>query len=128
MPFSTIGANFIFFICSTAFSVGRSGRDDTQELARAVDATGETDWPAPVLAFYLGRIDQDQLFAAADIGPDFETRSGQRCEASFYAGEAASLHGKPDDARHLLDRAIDHCPSRCSEAKAAIGERARIPK
>jgi len=106
----------------------RLGRDDTQELARAVDATGDTEWPAPVLAFYLGRIDQKQLFAAADNGPDFDTRDGQRCEANFYAGEAASLSGKLDDARDLLDRAIDHCPSRYAEAKAATGERARMPK
>jgi len=106
----------------------RLGRDDTQELARAVEAAGDSDWPAPVLAFYLGQIDQDQLFAAADNGPDYEARNGQRCEANFYAGEAASLHGRPDDARDLLDRAIDHCPSGYAEARAAVGERARMPR
>jgi hypothetical protein len=31
-------------------------------------------------------------------------------------------------ARDLLDRAIDHRPSTYFEAKAAIGERARMPK
>lgn len=102
------------------------GRDDTGELARAVDSTGQTEWPAPVLAFYLGRIDRDRLFAAADNGPDFDTRKGQRCEAYFYAGEAASLHGRPDEARDLLEQAIDDCPRSFAEAKAAEGERARM--
>ena len=104
------------------------GRDDTQELGRVVDSVGATDWPAPVLAFYLGRIDQKQLFDAADDGPDSKARAGRRCEANFYAGEAAGLRGRPDEARDLLDTAIDRCPSSYFEAKAAFGERSRLPK
>lgn len=106
----------------------RLGQDDTQELSRAVDAAGGTDWPAPVLAFYLGRIDQKQMLAAAESAPDSKTRTGQRCEANFYAGEAASLHGHPDAARDLFDDAMDVCPLGYFEARAANGERARLPK
>lgn len=102
------------------------GRDDTQELARAVDAIGETDWPAPVLALYLGRIDQKQLFAAANTAPDRKKRKGQLCEANFYAGEAAALQNRLGDAHDLLDAAVDQCPPTFFEARAAGAERTRL--
>jgi len=104
------------------------GRDDTQDLAHAVDSTGQTEWPAPVLAFYLGRIDQKQLFAAAGAGPNRKERKGQLCEANFYAGEAAGLHGQTSEARDLFDAAVDDCPPTFFEARAAGSERARLAK
>jgi len=103
------------------------GRDDTEELARAVDATGETEWPAPVLAFYLNRIDQSRLFAEANNAPNKEALRGQICEANFYAGEGSSLHGDPGkDAADLLKKAQDNCPTRFVEASAARSELARL--
>jgi lipoprotein NlpI len=104
------------------------GRDDRQEMARAVDAAGLTEWPAPVLDFYLGRIDQRQLFAAAGDGPDYRTREGQRCEANFYSGEEANLHGDKDDARDLLEAAMNHCPAGFFESTAAGAEHGRLVK
>ncbi len=102
------------------------GQNDTRELARAVDAAGQTVWPAPVLAFYLNRIDRDGLFAAANKAPDDESRRTQLCDANFYAGEDAVLHGYSDDARNLLRKAIDICPSNFFEAESAVTELARI--
>jgi tetratricopeptide (TPR) repeat protein len=102
------------------------GRNDDRELGLAVDAVGPGEWPAPVLAFYLGRVNRDQLFDAADEGPDYKTREGQRCEANFYAGEQAALSGKTADARNLLETAQRNCPAHFSEAAAATAELGRL--
>ena len=106
----------------------RLGRNDEPELSRAVDPVGLADWPAPVLAFYLGRISRDQLFAAADDGPDYKTRVGQRCEANFYAGEYLDLHGETADAQELLEAAANDCPIQFFEAAAAGAELSRLRK
>jgi len=102
------------------------GRDDRQEMARAVDAAGLTEWPAPVLDFYLKRINRAQLFAAASDGPDYSTREDHRCEANFYAGEAANLDGNKEDARELLKTAMNDCPTGFFEATAAGAEHGRL--
>ncbi len=102
------------------------GRNDDQELRRAVDAVGSSEWPAPVLAFYLGRVTRDQLFDAAGEGPDHKTREGQRCEANFYAGEQAALYRKTADARDLLETAQRNCPEHFFEAAAATAELGRL--
>lgn len=104
------------------------GRNDEQELGRAVDAVGLTEWPAPILAFYLKRIDRDQLFAAAAEGPDHKVRVGQRCEANFYAGEDANLHGDQAGARDLFETAVIDCPEHFFEAIAAHAELVRLHK
>ena len=75
---------------------------------------------------YLGRIDQKQLFAAANTAPDRKKRKGQLCEANFYAGEAAALQNRLGDAHDLLDAAVDQCPPTFFEARAAGAERTRL--
>jgi hypothetical protein len=102
------------------------GRNDEQEMARAVDAAGLAEWPAPVLAFYLGRIDEEQLFTAAKEAPDDQTRVGQRCEANFYAGESRLMHSDTDGAKDLFETAARDCPIRFFEASAATTEIARL--
>jgi tetratricopeptide (TPR) repeat protein len=104
------------------------GRNDEQELQRSVDAVGSNEWPAPVLAFYLGRIDRNQLFAAAENAPNRGARADQHCEAYFYAGELAALEGKAAEARDLLGTAKEDCPVSFFEASAAVSELARLPR
>ena len=106
----------------------RAGRDDSTEMSRAVDVAGQTEWPAPILAFCLGRIDRRQLFDAADDGPSHEVRERQRCEAKFYAGEEALRHGDQADAKTFFKGAWDDCPSHFNEAETAGAELGRLRK
>jgi len=102
------------------------GRDDHEEFDRSVAQAGGTEWPAPVLAFYQGKIDRERLLAAASDGPDRNTRAEQRCNARFHAGEYAVLHGRDEDGRTDLEDAQKDCPFNADEIKAATAELRRL--
>ena len=80
-----------------------------------------TEWPRPVVDFYLGRIDSEALVAAAQAS---ESRSPehQLCEAEFYIGVADLDAGRLDEAFDLLRLAVTSCPQMSTERKLAHAE------
>jgi len=80
-----------------------------------------TVWPAPVIRLFLGQGTPDAVMAATD-DPDPVTRRGRVCEANYYAGEVALLHGNRDEAVKLFTAASANCPSRWTEWEAADAE------
>jgi len=92
--------------------------------SRLADATVRldmTNWPAPIVRFYLGQLTAEALFAAAD-NADPKTKSEQRCEANFYGGEYALRGGKKPDALRLLRSAASACAKSSSEHDGAVAE------
>jgi lipoprotein NlpI len=68
----------------------QTGDDELKDVAQKADLT---NWPGPVVKFYLGQITETQLMdSAAD--PDPETHEGRVCEVNFYSGEDALAHQK----------------------------------
>ncbi|HEU4340653.1 MAG TPA: tetratricopeptide repeat protein [Candidatus Binatia bacterium] len=80
-------------------------------------------WPAPVIDFYLGKIDEKALYAAAESS-DPKRRSEQICEANFYAAQAKIFHDAPIDAISAL-RLAENCPP---NSVAAHGARAELKR
>src|ERR1700741_1656727 len=87
----------------------RLGEEDAKDLAQRAAKLDLTQWPAPVLKFYLSRMTADQLLAAA-ANPDSEKDKGQHCEAHFYVGEDALLQQDRVRAIAEFQTARDICP------------------
>src|SRR5262249_6125446 len=64
-------------------------------MARRSGKLDMTAWPAPVIRLFLGQSTPDAVMAATD-DPDPTTRRGHVCEANYYTGELALLHGDRD--------------------------------
>lgn len=87
----------------------RLGVDDDAELAQAAKHLDHKQWPYPLIAFYLGRIDETQLRAFAAMG-DAPTIQGQQCELGAYVGESAAARGLEDVAKRDFTEALHVCP------------------
>jgi tetratricopeptide (TPR) repeat protein len=75
-------------------------------LADAAKQVDMTNWPAPVVNFYLGQSTVEALLAAANSG-DAAQRTKQTCAANFYIGEFVLQQGKMTDAARLFKSAAD---------------------
>jgi lipoprotein NlpI len=80
-------------------------------------------WPKPLVAFYIDRIDEAAMFAAAAAGP---ARAEQECEARFFLGQKHILAGARDAAIAALRHARESCPRHMAEFHAAGVELTRL--
>ncbi len=96
-----------------------------KELARNANRLQNGHWPAPVVDYYLGKIDQNALYAAAK-NSDPKKTAEQLCEANFYAGEAALLRSSFEEASSLLQLAERDCPKTFYEWHGASVELSRL--
>ena len=81
----------------------------------------ESGWPAPVIDFYVGKIEEKAMYAAAE-NPDLKKNGEQLCEANFYTAEAKLLKGATEEAIPLLRAAEEDCPPTFYEAHGARAE------
>jgi lipoprotein NlpI len=86
----------------------RQHKDDTAELKEVAQKANLSNWPGPVLKFYLGQMTEEDLMAAA-TDPDPETHVGHVCEVNFYAGEDALAHQKRTEALARFRAVHDRC-------------------
>lgn len=100
---------------------GRAGQASQDDLRREVGALNRAEWPWPVVAAFLGEQEVSAVQAAARGSPD------QDCDAAFYFGERAVLHGEVSDARDLLRSAGAICKPNSVEYVAAKLELTRLP-
>ena len=105
----------------------RSNRDDAPELASNATMVDPKTWPGPILAYYLRRIDADEVMRAAGNGNANMPRN-QSCQAYFFVGEDAVLRQDIDEAARLLRQARDTCPLDSFKHAAAEFELKRLPK
>ena len=92
-----------------------------------VDAANlnERQWPAPIIDFHIGRIDEKALFAAAN-DPDPKMKNEKTCVANFHAGESRLFRAQVNAAIPLLRAAEKDCPSYFYESHAASTELKRL--
>ncbi|CCE03493.1 exported hypothetical protein [Bradyrhizobium sp. STM 3809] len=89
--------------------VARRRSAQPSRLAEAAKQFNLSDWPGPIIRFYLGEITAEDLLAKAeDSNPS--KRAGQVCAANYFVGELA-LASKDDAgaAKHLAE-AVRMCP------------------
>jgi lipoprotein NlpI len=92
-----------------------------------VDATKLTErrWPAPIIDFHLGRIDEKAMFAAANDS-DPKIKNEKTCAANFHAGESRLFRAQVSAAIPLLRAAEKDCPSHFYESHGASTELKRL--
>jgi hypothetical protein len=112
----------------------RSWKEDgAEELAKNQDAVAfatrpagslgyqiPVEWPAPVIAYLLGKLKLDDVLKAASPS------KARICAANFVAGMVLNHIGAKDDALHHLKLAIDECPAGASEKDFANYELLRL--
>ena len=95
-----------------------------RELAENRARLKESSWPAPVVDFYLGKVDEKAMYAAAE-SLDPNKKHERTCEANFYAAEARLLKRSSAEAIPLLRAAETECPP---DYNAAHGARAELKR
>ncbi len=85
---------------------GRSNQPS--RLAQAVTRINMSEWPAPVIRLYLDQTTRDAVLAAAD-DPNARIKKSRVCEANFFIGELALLHGAKDEAVQLFRLGTAEC-------------------
>jgi lipoprotein NlpI len=64
-----------------------------------------TQWPAPVVHMFSGKISPEEAIAAAD-NPDPTIYLEHKCEVYFYAGEYYMAHNDTERARAAFEGAV----------------------
>ncbi len=82
------------------------------------------EWPGPLLKLFLGTMTPDEVRAAAQA-PGRDTRH-RRCAADFYLAAYFQEKRVDDDARRLLQAAVDGCPVWAAERGFARAELKRL--
>ena len=85
----------------------------------------ERRWPAPIIDFHLGRIDEKAMFAAANDS-DPKMKNEKTCAANFHAGESRLFRAQVSAAIPLLRAAEKDCPSHFYESHGASTELKRL--
>ncbi|HZV67324.1 MAG TPA: aspartyl protease family protein [Telluria sp.] len=78
-----------------------------RELEANLDAADSRRWPAPIAAYYLGRIGADALLAKAAKEDDEPKARG--CEASSFIAELRAAQGDKDGAKALAESSRADC-------------------
>lgn len=94
-------------------------------LAQEAGTSGEGDWPAPLVALFLGRATPEAVQKAA-AHLDTTRHRDQRCEANFYIAQWHLLRGAREPAAQLLRDARTLCPSAFIEHEGAVAELGRL--
>jgi lipoprotein NlpI len=85
----------------------------------------ERRWPATIIDFHLGRIDEKAMFAAANDS-DPKMKNEKTCAANFHAGESRLFRAQVSAAIPLLRAAEKDCPSHFYESHGASTELKRL--
>ena len=109
-----------------ALGKANDNRSAARELADlAARALPDKRWPAAVFEFYLGKIDESSVYAAAEAAEE-TVKSEQQCQANFYVAEAQLLKGAKDDAISRLQAARNQCPPNTPFFHGAVAELKRF--
>ena len=96
-----------------------------RELEADASKLKERRWPASIIDFHLGRIDEKAMFAAAN-DPDPKMKNEKTCAANFHAGESRLFRAQVSAAIPLLRAAEKDCPSHFYESHGASTELKRL--
>jgi len=109
-----------------ALGKANDDRSAARELAEySARAATDKRWPTAVFEYYLGKIDESSLHAAAET-VDEALKSEQQCQAHFYIAEAKLLKGAKDDAIPRLQAAKSQCAPNASFFHGANAELKRF--
>lgn len=99
-------------------------QDSAAELAQQAANLDLSDWPAPLLRLYQGKLSAAELDAKLAETQSLSPRV--RCEADFYMGEMDLLEGRADQAKTRFENALSICPTDNGELSGARAELRRM--
>jgi lipoprotein NlpI len=105
----------------------RGAAADPAALAHQETAVDQSRWPGPMVGYYLGRVPEADVVAAAARAQAQDSLS-ESCEASFYLAEDRLTKGDAAQARPLLQATVKTCPPAFFEAAAARAELKRLDR
>jgi lipoprotein NlpI len=108
-----------------AITADRIGSLDRTKLETLVDFLDSSDWPRPLLDFYLGKRKVEEVVAKAARG-NSDAIPGQKCEADFYLAEWQVARGDAAAAKPLIGSALSGCPAGFIELYGAKAEAERL--
>jgi lipoprotein NlpI len=85
-----------------------AGHDDQQEFERNSLPYLKGNWPAPILALYLGKTTADDVYAKAKPR-QVKDDDDQPCEAKFYVGKWYLRNNTKDEAKKAFQSASSTC-------------------
>jgi TPR repeat protein len=103
----------------------RAGEDGESGLAASVDGLDPREWPMPVARFFLGKLGEAKLLAAAR-DQDAQKEREQLCEAYYYLGQAHMIRGRRERARDMFRKAVATGITNFVEYAGARAELARM--
>jgi lipoprotein NlpI len=86
----------------TEAKLGQDAKADLAKIARGLKSMA---WPCAVIQLYLGAASSREVMDSAK-DPNPRKNTYQQCEAYFYIGEDALLHGRPEEATQLFEKTI----------------------
>jgi lipoprotein NlpI len=119
-----LGATGPYSVLWLHLARARSAQDDAQELSRNAASLDLKVWPGPVVAFFLGQMNAEQVKAAANS--DAKTQHERNCVASFFLGEKVLLDGKAGEAERLFLQSRETCPPGFIQYQGAQSELKRM--
>jgi lipoprotein NlpI/V8-like Glu-specific endopeptidase len=95
------------------------------DASNADSSNPATDWPRPMIDFYLGKISADDVAAAAKRG-DADAQADQHFDLNFYLGQWALLDGKQDEGRQRMQQVVNTNMREFMEFDIAQGDLTRL--
>lgn len=86
------------------------GEDDAEEFKENSEKVKRDAWPGLLLDLFDGNASQEQVWKAAKSG-SMQEQNERTCEVSFFMGEKAVQYKSKAEARNLLTKAANECPS-----------------
>lgn len=99
------GKAFVYAVLWLHIAVERGRLERQDPIALAERQLGDGEWPAPIVAMYLGKIEPQAAMAAA-TSRDPRTALMLRCEAAFYAGQAYLMRQETSSAQEMFQTAV----------------------
>jgi tetratricopeptide (TPR) repeat protein len=97
-----------------------AGDDDRDAFAASAAGMYPTQWPAPIVALYLGTTTPEQVLAGLS--------TGQRCNAQFSIAQWQLLRGQHNaEARAGFEWVVKNCAPALDASRDAKAELARFP-
>lgn len=103
----------------------RAGATGREELANREDNLNLSEWPGPVILFYLGKNSSEEVLKLAK-NPDPKKQQENLCEAYFYLGQHFLIKGNKEQAINMFRLCLDTGINDFTEYNSAKEELKRL--
>jgi lipoprotein NlpI len=114
-----------FLVVWLFLASSRGGHDAKDEMKANSARLKSTDWPRPAVQMYLGSLSSRDLLLSAKDKDDKKTKV-RTCQAYFYLGQDALMHGRLAEAKDLFEKSVKVGSAATYEYVGAVAELDRM--